>query len=409
MNITNRLHKTMFAGMAVLFVLAAPMQALAQGSGSGGAAPSPKTGPSAQAKPAPGMPVQHSDGSHPIGKIYNEKLWMFIAQDDLDGFRQDLVELVRDLDALAPAIQQHNIEVGFTEEKVNAVSDEELTLWYNSIPDIAGFRASIAFLTDRRLHPMGAANRAVRPEAAGGPAPEVSSLRLLGRPKPPAFQPLSLPEPISDPDYFGTCGSTRNDDATLYGLHITRNTLVVAADVADAACLVFVEILGEGTNAIACAAFGIAAVAAEAIDFAIDLKEFCDGTISDARLDASWKNSIAIHKNLDTHHMDIIAIETEFRTLQNRMSIEENLLLSGDLKLSMFQLPEGPHVGISINRTREIVLDTIQQNQLNGMPIGNAQTLFNSGDVLLAQNKYKDAYARYRDAYRAAVAQTIQH
>jgi TolA-binding protein len=67
-----------------------------------------------------------------------------------------------------------------------------------------------------------------------------------------------------------------------------------------------------------------------------------------------------------------------------------------------------PHEGVGIEKTRDIVLDTIQRNQLAGMPIGNAQTLYNDGLTLLAQNKYKDAYARFRSAYQAAVNPTVR-
>ena len=187
---------------------------------------------------------------------------------------------------------------------------------------------------------------------------------------------------------------------------------MIAASVLEVACANFLVIpCPAGTGGKfppTCIAAGVAAAAQLSFYFAIDLNIVCDRNFNQRTVEASWKNSVAIHTNLNEHHMDIEEIETEFRQLMTRVAVEENLLMSAELKLSMFQLPQGPHIGVSIQRTREIVLETIQRNQLAGMPIGNAQTLFNAGDVLLAQNKYKDAYARYRSAYQAAVGQIIR-
>ena len=342
------------------------------------------------------------DFTHSIGLADPQALLAPVPPDELEQFRNDLLTLARDLASISSNVAQHMAATGFTEDTVNAASDQDLTIVYNAMPDMLAFRMAVNSMRELNR----SSNQSLQ-RSAGGQGPALNPKGGLAAPG-AGMQAMGLPEPITDPSYFGTCGSTRNDDQTLYNLHIARNSVNIAAITAEALCKVLVAILGEAENIERCAAFGIAKGVANGIDFAIDLKEFCDGTISDARLDALWENTIAIHKNLDTHDMIEKAFLAEWRMLSVRKETEKNLLNNGELKISLFQLPEGPHALVGIQTTRAIVLDTIQRNQLAGMPIGNAQILFNDGDVLLGQLRYKDAFARYRSAYQAAVNQIVR-
>ena len=141
---------------------------------------------------------------------------------------------------------------------------------------------------------------------------------------------------------------------------------------------------------------------------ALEVMEFCDARVDFAETNATWLSSIAIKENLDEHHelasmeyMEIEAFLGEFQTLTVRMNIEENLQQDGNRRVSLFQIPAIR--GGYLDTTRDIVTETIIQNLSAGMPVGNAAAELAAGNSLFAQFKWKDAYGRYRNAYRAAV------
>jgi hypothetical protein len=79
-------------------------------------------------------------------------------------------------------------------------------------------------------------------------------------------------------------------------------------------CDDFAEILGEGTNLAGCIPYGIAAVAAFAIQTSLQVNEFCDGSVVSAQNDSAYFNTIAIFNNLNT---GVNSITNQLTSTQN--------------------------------------------------------------------------------------------
>jgi hypothetical protein len=395
-------------------VLGVPLPALAQTPAGGSDAQAPTGVVTTPVGPLHLQPETNRVTRGVVASASTSRLLADVAPEDLAQLRADLLLLVQTLNTLGPKIADHNVETGFSEANVNALTDAELTAYYNALPDVAGFHMAVASLADMLQHPVAhQAHSETRAEVAPGttwaPKLKPGSMTLASLPFSQAL-PSGRVDRGTNP--ISVCPQTRSDDATTFGLLFVANSLQIAASALDAGCQIFIDIpcpVGSGGKfPPLCIAAGAAQAAQLAFAFAIDLAGVCDANFTNRTVQASWENSKAIHTNLDAHNMDIMTILTEFRELVIRVGVEENLLMNADQRLSMFQLPQGPHTAVSIQRTRAIVLDTIQRNLLAGMPIGNAQAEFAAGETLLAQNLYKDAYARYRNAYRAAVGQTIR-
>jgi len=92
-----------------------------------------------------------------------------------------------------------------------------------------------------------------------------------------------------------------------------------------------------------------------------------------------------------------------------RLGIEDNLLDVLDDRVSTYQLPRSQLGYLDAQddvSVRYVVADTIYMQGeagYTGETIRNAQDEYNAAEALLAGGDYKNAYARYRKAYRAAV------
>ena len=86
--------------------------------------------------------------------------------------------------------------------------------------------------------------------------------------------------------------------------------------------------------------------------------------------------------------------------LDLRLKIEEDLSQPGAHPIALFEIPAAQ--GGYLDRTREIVADTIAKLQASGQTIGNAQAFLSAGDIAVAAHAYKTAYMDYGKAYRAA-------
>lgn len=115
-----------------------------------------------------------------------------------------------------------------------------------------------------------------------------------------------------------------------------------------------------------------------------------------ARFDFVDSEMAAIRTRLDAQ--DTYLAET--RALMMRMAIEENLL-SDAPPLSSFQLPAAD--GGRLEDVRTVVVETIGAMRGAGLSVNNADTEFRRADAAAAVGDYKEAYSRYRAAYREAV------
>ena len=409
--------------MAIASVLATPVITLAQVSPDDGqptalSAPIQPSTPATADQGAPaGTRVPRMEPTIPIGLANRDALFAPVDTVDLDQFEEDLISLSEVLASISPAMSSEMTVGTFDEDHLQAMTDEQLTVMYNLMPDIVGFHLAVASL--RESASQAATRRALAASAGETPTREQWEAQQARRQAhvdglAPALKidatPLS--EPIMDPVFYtGGCPGTYYNGPAIYAFHVTRNSLAIADVLAKAAvdASEFV-IFGGGTNIPFVIIWGVIKVAKDANNFGLDMVEFCDDSVTDSYTDTTYDNLIAILKNLNEHDTLEKAFLKEWRELYIRQEVEKNLLLTGDLRISLFQLPEQmmQHEGVGIARTQAIVLDTIQRNQLAGMPIGNAQTLYNDGVTLLGQNKYKDAYARFRSAYQAAVNQTVR-
>jgi hypothetical protein len=83
-----------------------------------------------------------------------------------------------------------------------------------------------------------------------------------------------------------------------------------------------------------------------------------------------------------------------------RLQIEADLSEPGNHPVALFEVPASG--GGYLDLTREIVVDTIAKMQAAGQGVGNAQAHLAAGDAARAAQDYKNAYADYGKAYRAA-------
>jgi hypothetical protein len=116
-------------------------------------------------------------------------------------------------------------------------------------------------------------------------------------------------------------------------------------------------------------------------------------------------NAIVVNNKLDAANtkLDDLAITVSDQGALNlRIHIEDDLADPGNHPLALFEVPEAN--GGHLNLVRSIVADTIAKMQATGQGVGNAQAFLAAGDAAKAAGAYKDAYANYGKAYRAAAS-----
>ena len=88
--------------------------------------------------------------------------------------------------------------------------------------------------------------------------------------------------------------------------------------------------------------------------------------------------------------------------LELRLRIEEDLASAGNHPIALFEVPASG--GGYLNLTRDIVADTIAKMQAAGQGVANAQSFLAAGDAAAAAHAFREAYADYGKAYRAAAS-----
>jgi hypothetical protein len=123
-----------------------------------------------------------------------------------------------------------------------------------------------------------------------------------------------------------------------------------------------------------------------------------NATVVNTKLDAVSSSLVSAHQKLD----NLATLVMSGQQLQLRLEIEADLSEPGNHPVALFELPAS--AGGHLDFTREIVVDTIAKMQAAGQSVGNANAHLAAGDAAVAKGDYRDAYAAYGKAYRAAAA-----
>jgi hypothetical protein len=110
-----------------------------------------------------------------------------------------------------------------------------------------------------------------------------------------------------------------------------------------------------------------------------------------------------VQGGVDTANTNIVTLTTNVaanNALNIRMHIEEDLANPGNNPVGLFELPSAQ--GGYLELARSIVADVIAKTTASGQSVGNAQSFLSTGDARRTAGKFKEAYASYGQAYRAA-------
>ena len=121
-----------------------------------------------------------------------------------------------------------------------------------------------------------------------------------------------------------------------------------------------------------------------------------NATTVNTKLDGITSSLASAHTKLDSLTITV----NDQGALALRLQIEADLSEPGNHPVALFEVPASG--GGYLDLTREIVVDTIGKMQAAGQGVGNAQAFLAAGDAARAAHDYKDAYADYGKAYRAA-------
>lgn len=225
------------------------------------------------------------------------------------------------------------------------------------------------------------------------------------------FQTREPSVPSTGPGDYGNCngyggsGTCSNCPPQPAGGISTVFALQTAAFVAQSVCSYFdgdITLFGQEipnfAKIICIVAYGALQITADAVKFANDLNGECEDDyhrgLTDAYLDATV-SSRATQKSHDFHRLYTL-----------RIAIENAMLEEADERLGLFQLPASEDGYLDAQddvSVRYVVSDTIKTMQLAGYDVRNALDEYAAAELHLDREEYKDAFARYRLAYRAAV------
>lgn len=126
-----------------------------------------------------------------------------------------------------------------------------------------------------------------------------------------------------------------------------------------------------------------------------------------ADVDASFTSVTSqiatVQGGVNTANTNIVTLTANVaanNALNIRMHIEADLADPGNHTVGLFELPSAQ--GGYLQLARSIVADVIQKTNASGQSVGNAQSFLSTGDGLLTAGRFKQAYAAYGQAYRAA-------
>lgn len=138
---------------------------------------------------------------------------------------------------------------------------------------------------------------------------------------------------------------------------------------------------------------------ADAVRLVYDLNQQCEGDYHNHLVNAYLDETISSRASQQSHNFH--------RLWELRLEIENAMLDEANTRVSLFQLPRS-HGGYLNTQddvsVRYVVADTIATLSAAGYDVRNAQTEYATAETHLAAGRFKDAFARYRLAYRAAVS-----
>jgi hypothetical protein len=232
---------------------------------------------------------------------------------DLQAFAADLTTLARaihDLNPNRPDVQNRMVEV---EQKIAALTPEELSMLANAYD-----RPALSEAVERlkSLIP----SLSAPPEQGGAPpGPDLSVPRRAGLRADDASTTTTLSvanygmcTPTSSTSFLGS--TIPSDTPTDYGLFIALQILNGLQIPLNFLCTEITVILGEGTNLPECIIAAIDQAIAFGVQVTLSTFEFCDSGVLSAENDAAYYNTIAIFNNLGT---DSINIENQLTSVEN--------------------------------------------------------------------------------------------
>lgn len=237
------------------------------------------------------------------------------------------------------------------------------------------------------------------------------------------------------PDYVPACVNlgvtdTRSDETVALVLRILNASLNTAAGILSSICKLEVEALGNSENVARCIAWWLVATLKVLPAFFQEMLDRCDAAIDGAEIQAGYQNSMRILARLKAHEASMRrAMYTsdlylrDMQVFQERMWIETNLSSVDDDPDVLLMLPastcrplagdptqlyppDGPvrqRCG-KIEEVRRIVEQTISMVEESGEGINNAEAEYDAAVAHLTAGRYRDAYFRFRNAYREAVS-----
>lgn len=247
----------------------------------------------------------------------------------------------------------------------------------------------------------------------GGAAPIALPPGLRAVPGLPGLQPQRVPTvPSSLPQEYANCKEGGKDPTcdgcppAIAGGEATLFALDTAAWAAESVCSYFdgdITIFGtqipNWAKIICIVAYSALQLTADAVRLAHELNQECENDFHAHLLNAYLDETISSRASQQSHDFH--------RLWQLRLDIENAMLDEANQRLSLFQLPR-THGGYLNTQddvsVRYIVNDTIATIAAAGYDVRNAQTEYNTAETHLAAGRFKDAFARYRLAYRAAVS-----
>ncbi len=230
-----------------------------------------------------------------------------------EEFRTEYLKFIDTLSARIPASDQSSWAVGLREK----ISDIRQQVEGLSYPALDRFSK----MTDRQAFA----------KMAVGVAAGTDKVQVKNRLSADAV--LRPQGAIVPPDFSGavagtTCSTTPTSAGTIdgekIGLYVDRGLSLIA----EVACETIVEVLGEGTNAPFCIAFGITKAVEVVLDSLIDHQEFCNGLLDGAIADATLNDVINVHGDvaaLDTHLTNVnTEIDTRIANLDTHLTNVDN-------------------------------------------------------------------------------------
>ena len=224
--------------------------------------------------------------------------------------------------------------------------------------------------------------------------------------------------------------TARSDEVVGLLLRILNGGLDAADGILNAICKLEVEAFGNSANVGRCIAWWLTATLKVLPAFFQQVLDRCDGAIDSAEIQAAYQNTQRILARLKNHEAlmrdamytsDLYLRDIE--AFQERMWIEDNLASADDNADVLLMLPastcrplpgsptrlyppDGPirrRCG-KILEVKRIVEQTISMVEESGESINNALAEYEAAILHLNAGSYRDAFTRFRKAYREAVS-----